>query len=622
MNRNDFYLIKSGAESPIVMKMKLINKPKQQHQLQNSNQQQQRIYLQASQTNQKHNKLQPLLFKQSPLSYKTNNSNYLNPIESNPRHYTRANLQHTKLTAATRPKLATSTSNYLIKYPSLNKPEERCTCCSKPKPNETNLYDEILSSDYDDEYNQIDDQSEYEYLNSLHSYPSQAKQESKPSYFENRNYKKMNASLSSINSNLTSNCKKLTAKINCFKPTNQSLNNEDPSYNNSSSSRSVNKSLFIKNRMVNDADRLAMSRNYLLTSPSVLSQCLAQPMPPQTVPPSIPASIRSASSSTRSRSSSKLNSSGSSTSSGVSISSGSSNSVSPSSSFNTPLHSIRQNNKNNSAILSYLTINDNYEAKRRYLDSIKKKLACNDDSLYLDDHTHKSSTDSGVYTMNSKSKFDDYADDDDTTSSNLSAYNLNDNQFNDYELSGSSSNSSISNTSAFKMEKAKGQLDFDEDDDLQTSPFPRVKTCLIAQIKQINVKKSPSSSSSTGSFREEPIYENLSSFNAKSTPMRKEYSVRDVLHSLKSLELNPNADKQFKTVVNVKQASRLNLNDEYDLCDKEVQFYLNNLENDDMNNRNKLNKCGNENESFNNSKNNIKLVKSVSKPIALWEQLV
>lgn len=228
--------------------------------------------------------------------------------------------------------------------------------------------------------------------------------------------------------------------------------------------------------------------------------------------------------------------------------------------------------------------------------------------------------------MNSKSKFDDYADDDDTTSSNLSAYNLNDNQFNDYELSGSSSNSSISNTSAFKMEKAKGQLDFDEDDDLQTSPFPRVKTCLIAQIKQINVKKSPSSSSSTGSFREEPIYENLSSFNAKSTPMRKEYSVRDVLHSLKSLELNPNADKQFKTVVNVngnvKQANRLNLNDEYDLCDKEVQFYLNNLENDDMNNRNKLNKCGNENESFNNSKNNIKLVKSVSKPIALWEQLV
>jgi hypothetical protein len=616
MNRNDFYLIKSGAESPIVMKMKLINKPKQ-HQLPNSNQlqQQQRIYLQASQTNQKHNKLQPFPLKQSACSYKTNYSSYLNPIESN---HKRANLQHTKLNA--RPKLATSTSNYLIKYPSANKPEqERCACCSKPKPIETNLYDEILSSDYDDEYNQIDDQSEYEYLNSLHSYPRQQQQESKPSYFENRNYKKMNASLSSINSNLTSNCKKLTAKINCFKPTNPSLNNQDPSYN---SSRSVNKSYFIKNRMVNDADRLAMSRNYLLTSPSVLSQCLAQPMPPQTVPPSIPASVRSASSTTRSRSSSKLNSSGSSTSSGVSISSGSSNSVSPSSSFNTPLHSIRRNKQNNSAILSYLTINDNYDAKRRYLDSIKKKLA-NDDSLYLDDHTHKSSTDSGVYTMNSKSKFDDYADDD-TTSSNLSAYNLNDNQFNvDYELSGSSSNSSISNTSAFQTAKmeAKGQPDFDEDD-LQTSPFPRVKTCLIAQIKQINVKKSPSSSSSTGSFREEPIYENLSSFNAKSTPMRKEYSVRDVLHSLKTLELNANADKQFKTVVNVKQANRLNLNDEYDLCDKEVQFYLNNLENDDMTNRNKLNKCGNENESFNNSKNNIKLVKSVSKPIALWEQLV
>jgi hypothetical protein len=162
----------------------------------------------------------------------------------------------------------------------------------------------------------------------------------------------------------------------------------------------------------------------------------------------------------------------------------------------------------------------------------------------------------------------------------------------------------------------------DVEDDLQTSPFPRVKTCLIAQIKQINAsKKSPSASAS---FREEPIYENLSSFNAKGTPLRKEYSVNDVLHSLKSLELNANADgKRLKTVKSV----HANLNEDYDMCDKEVQFYLNNLDNDaDMNNKIKFKMVNNiENECFSsnsNAKSNVKLVKSISKPIALWEQLV
>lgn len=91
------------------------------------------------------------------------------------------------------------------------------------------------------------------------------------------------------------------------------------------------------------------------------------------------------------------------------------------------------------------------------------------------------------------------------------------------------------------------------------SPFPKVKTCMIAHVKPLRTaaKTSNASVSTTEDDEDDdPIYENLGKFETRSANKSKQYSVKDVFCSLKSLE------NEWE-------------NEDDLLCDKEVDFYLN-----------------------------------------------
>ena len=202
---------------------------------------------------------------------------------------------------------------------------------------------------------------------------------------------------------------------------------------------------------------------------------------------------------------------------------------------------------------------------------------------------------------------------------------------------------SISSSSSNFSNKLK--IIEDEPIQMQTSPFPKVKTCFVAQIKQIG--KFPSNENSpVGKNLQEPIYENLN--NLQQLHKTKQYSVKDVLNSLKNLEFNQidaSKMKSLSTSSSVSSFPHLNSSfsaspdssldnsltcaeqfitkkkmeispikrhDSYDeLCDEEVQYYLSNNSNDD---------------SFKNSILPIQTQKNcykiANRSIPLWEQLV
>ncbi len=119
---------------------------------------------------------------------------------------------------------------------------------------------------------------------------------------------------------------------------------------------------------------------------------------------------------------------------------------------------------------------------------------------------------------------------------------------------------------------------------IQASPFPRVNTSLIAQIKQINSNKklSPIQTKTAKQQQyksQEPIYENLNKkhllVSTNKTP--KQYSLNDVFNSLKSLDLNNtnHNNNNRKQNISSNKTNNSKLIDYTDkLCDKEVEFYL------------------------------------------------
>lgn len=161
------------------------------------------------------------------------------------------------------------------------------------------------------------------------------------------------------------------------------------------------------------------------------------------------------------------------------------------------------------------------------------------------------------------------------------------------------------------------------------SPFPKVKTCLIAQVKPLrqNLGVSNPTVYSNVDFcikQSEPIYENLNKYETATTPITpKQYSVRDVFSSLNSLESRGDSDDN---------------SDDDLMCDKEVDFYLN---------RNQFGQYFNFNSYLNSQQNqqqqhckqqckpynmnfkssfvqNVKCqpMTTINRPVALWEQLV
>lgn len=249
--------------------------------------------------------------------------------------------------------------------------------------------------------------------------------------------------------------------------------------------------------------------------------------------------------------------------------------------------------------------------------------------------------DSGISTLNllNDGHTSSSGSDVDATS-NLSAY-LSDNQ-----LSNSPFLSSKSSINSFGPKT----VDYDElDGEMQTSPFPKVKTCLIAQVKQINQKTAKPQQPPTAYYyhdsNTEPIYENLGKYTrthlqsgGKSNGTKqKQYSINDVLHSLKTLESNSHGAEPTSDY------------EEDLLCDGEVDFYLN--QNPQYFNYNYSSYANNHcqyyshqparkyqqqqqqkpQQTFNyyNDEGKTKTVKSMAasfmsnnKPIALWEQLV
>ena len=147
---------------------------------------------------------------------------------------------------------------------------------------------------------------------------------------------------------------------------------------------------------------------------------------------------------------------------------------------------------NNSSIISYCSLSDSYPKKA----------------------SNSNLVDSGLSTLHL-----DYSDDYDATE-NFSTYsNL--------------SHSSHSFNDSLEVDLAElKQL---------TSPFPQVKTCMVAQIKK--VKPSPPTLPPVQKRHSqqfsEPIYENLINSNYSDLKsVKKNYSVNDVLFSLKKMELN------------------------------------------------------------------------------------
>ena len=209
--------------------------------------------------------------------------------------------------------------------------------------------------------------------------------------------------------------------------------------------------------------------------------------------------------------------------------------------------------------------------------------------------------DSGISTLGGCNGRDIDSTASDATS-NLSSYMSSSPLFS----SSSSSSSSAANSSSASL--------------VEWSPFPKVKTCLIAQVKPL--KQNTKSTSN----EEEPIYENLNKYehltNTKpqkqqqqqQTKQVKQYSVKDVFSSLKSLELESHEEDDL-------------------LCDREVDFYLNrsqfaqyfNFSNYVNQHQLQHHQHQQQQQHHNHHKlNNCKptITKSSSKPVALWEQLV
>lgn len=252
-------------------------------------------------------------------------------------------------------------------------------------------------------------------------------------------------------------------------------------------------------------------------------------------------------------------------------------------------------NKNyNSSILSYVGLASRDFLTPRQQNKIRSK---NDDS--------------GLSTMQ---KSNDYDHDNDSTNSNMSSF------LSDLSNLESSSLSSVSNNSS-------GYYNDHQPDEsyIKLSPFPRVKTCMIAQIKQLDSSKKPKNQL----VQEPPIYENLNITNA--TTMSKQYSINDIMLSLKSLEF-----QNFESKRRVKK-TRVQENEEDLLCDKEVQFYLSQVDDNsslseqhqyqfldtipDTRHRQPIIVKHNSVKPPKSFNTKI-LIKKINKPTALWEQLV
>jgi hypothetical protein len=295
------------------------------------------------------------------------------------------------------------------------------------------------------------------------------------------------------------------------------------------------------------------------------------------------------------------------------------------SSFFTNSSYNRGSTKNyNSTILSYVGL-----SSREYLSPNKK-----------------TKDDSGVSTMHEHLGKDYYEHGNDSTSSNLSSFLSNDTSHLEEDSSSSVSLSCASNNSSgfYNGAGLKSEYSFDEVNPqnveyMHMSPFPRVKTCLIAQIKHLDSNGGNSvDKKTTRNAINEPLYENLT---VESMPKKKNYSIHDILQSLNSLEFQNNTNKNSKKIP-IKRLSAVNtVADEDLLCDEEVQFYLNRVENcsslseqhqyqfadtdQDSSVRNQSNIeapiTANTQKSFNSKfiKNNTL---KIGRPIAFWEQLV
>lgn len=210
--------------------------------------------------------------------------------------------------------------------------------------------------------------------------------------------------------------------------------------------------------------------------------------------------------------------------------------------------------------------------------------------------------DSGFSTLNLSTRTT--SDDDDDASSQLSPY-----------YSSPSASSSISSINQHLLNSDE-QINM-----IQASPFPRVNTSYVAQIKQINNRAKQCKS-------KEPIYENIRSSNLSQSTNQtpKQYSISDIYNSLKSLDLNPdshvsrtlNRVSRQSFVYNQHQQSHLpnkqRLFDYNDLlCDQEVEFYLSNS--------NTSTNFNDESLYFNNTTSSTSKIMP-NRVNAFWEQLV
>lgn len=108
-----------------------------------------------------------------------------------------------------------------------------------------------------------------------------------------------------------------------------------------------------------------------------------------------------------------------------------------------------------------------------------------------------------------------------------------------YAIDNTESLSNYSNISQYSASSFNDSTSHDSDNYVQQfpSPFPRIKTCMVAQIKKVK-NKIP--------VAQDPnVYENLQN----KSPIEKSYSVNDVLFSLKKLELNHVNKQQHVNVV-------------------------------------------------------------------------
>jgi len=242
---------------------------------------------------------------------------------------------------------------------------------------------------------------------------------------------------------------------------------------------------------------------------------------------------------------------------------------------------------------------------------------------------------------------DYYEHGNDSTSSNISSFLSNDTSHLEEDSSSSSvSLSCASNNSSgfYNGAVLKSEYSFDESNPqnveyMHMPSFPRVKTCLIAQIKHLDSNGNSVEKKKSRNAINEPLYENLT---VESMSKKKNYSIHDILQSLNSLEFQNNSSKNSKKAPN-KRLSAVNtvVADEDLLCDEEVQFYLNRVENSsslseqhqyqfvdtdqDLSVGNQSNvqatTTANTQKSFNSKfiKNNTL---KINRPIAFWEQLV